>query len=136
MKDADAIQSRASEDWILWLFVLVLTGSLSLNVWLGLQVLGTRRQIALLNPPHAIEATLGGSLFDLDLNTPDGKQTKISMASRSRPLVLYIFSPTCKWCDLNLVQIRDLAETENRKFDFIGISTTGLGLEQYLKNSS
>jgi hypothetical protein len=135
MRGTDALHVRKSHDRILWLFFFVFTGSLSLNVCLGLELLGVHRQIALLSFPHRIEAAVGGSSFDLDVSRSDGKDAKINLVSPSRPIVLYIFNPTCIWCRLNLAAIRDLAGREKQKFEFIGISTTGRGLDQYLAKS-
>jgi hypothetical protein len=46
--------------------------------------------------------------------------------------VVYVFSPNCKWCNRNLENIKALAETVKEKFQFIGLSVTDRGLQEYV----
>jgi hypothetical protein len=49
--------------------------------------------------------------------------------------VLYVFSPTCKWCAKNLANIKKLYALKHTSFEFIGVSLESDNLQQYIKSS-
>ena len=52
--------------------------------------------------------------------------------SYDKPTVLYVFSPTCAWCDRNLDNVRYLAEQIENDYVFRSISLVEEGLRDYV----
>jgi peroxiredoxin len=50
-----------------------------------------------------------------------------------RPVVLYVFSPSCIWCERNLENARRLAAHVAGKYEFIAVALDGKNLSEYLK---
>jgi peroxiredoxin len=48
------------------------------------------------------------------------------------PSVLYVFSPKCQWCDLNLENVKALAKMTDGKYRFIGLSLLDDKLQEYI----
>lgn len=104
--------------------------SLSLNVWQG--ALLRSRHISY--SPHSLSAnaaerTLGGQPRFTHLIDLAGHPTDLRPAHN---LLIYMFSPTCKWCDRNLVCIQDLVQQIAPQYQVIGLVQSPDGVAQYL----
>ncbi|MCS6806944.1 MAG: hypothetical protein RMM98_09760 [Acidobacteriota bacterium] len=110
--------------------LVLLAVSLSLNVHLGWRV----RQLenAFGSPGNSIFLSIGMTVPPVMATDLKGKQETISYAGYSMPTVLYIFSPTCVWCDLNTENIKTLVAFSRNTFRFIGLSLTEAELQEYL----
>ncbi|MEP7340710.1 MAG: TlpA disulfide reductase family protein [Acidobacteriota bacterium] len=64
----------------------------------------------------------------------DGEEKTIACAAGDQPTVLYIFSPTCVWCDRNLDNVRALKGKIEQSHKFIGISLSSAGLNDYMNS--
>lgn len=110
-------------------YLLVLTLSLSGNVYLG-------RQAVILNhlktaSSSSAEGKTGEHLDSLTVQTIAGTPSSIQF-SNQQDTVVYIFSPACHWCALNLSNIRSLVRQRNGTLNFIGISITSDGVREYV----
>lgn len=47
--------------------------------------------------------------------------------------MVYIFDPSCGWCNRNLTNIRDLATAKGGEFTFVGLSLSSKTLKEYLQ---
>ena len=130
METADPAVERANRSiWIDAVLVLFLAASLALNVVLGWEVQALRAQL-----PRS-EARTGMKVLDLHVRTTTGETDTLSLRN-THGTVLYIFRPGCKWCEANLPNIQSLGKLEGRQQTFLGISTTDVGLVDYLQRSA
>jgi len=106
--------------------MMIVAASLGLNVFLGLKL----RHYSLRDRGELLEGTFVPDLVVTDL---DGKTQRLIFAKSSAPVVLYVFSPYCGWCDRNLANVAALAESVTGRYNFIGISLSHEGLEEYVK---
>jgi hypothetical protein len=107
--------------------------SLSLNVWLGAVVRSNRLPVHSLTPAtRMVEAATGGQSRFSSVRDLDGHPFSLS-SSHNR--LIYIFSPTCKWCEKNLVSIQNLASQIAPKYDIVGIVQRPDQMTKYLASS-
>ncbi len=117
----------SAELWTSLLCVLLL-GSVALNVVLSTEL-----------------KTLQFSLmqFETGGNLPEGAEvpalTAIELLSGEtvtltydKPTIVYVFSPTCVWCDRNLDNVRYLAKQVENDYVFHSISLVEDGLREYV----
>ena len=99
--------------------LLLLAMSLVLNVavvwWL---VNGRGLAAARQNSP---DVEVGSSLQPIVGISPGGAQMAVASGTDERPVVLYVFSPSCAWCNRNLDSIEALYHSVRGRFDFVGI---------------
>ncbi len=103
----------------------VLTASLSLNVALGWRLRGASPS---LKRGGVQEQSLLPEIPAVDAN---GRRVVLSFAE-SRGTVLYVLSPSCRWCQKNSANIRALAAARGGDLRFVGLSTRRDRLPQYL----
>lgn len=48
------------------------------------------------------------------------------------PVVLYLFRPTCPWCERNLDNLRTILAAERYRYRLIGVSLDAAGVRAYL----
>jgi hypothetical protein len=73
----------------------------------------------------------GDKLPPLRGTSLDGRPITETFARRT---VLYIFSPTCSWCERNLNNARAIAGGAGSRYQFVAVSTTDTGLEDYVRS--
>lgn len=103
--------------------LLLLVVSLGLNVYLGVRVFraGPQRN----QPPIGLEA--GTRLPPITARTTDNNSYTLSYGTDPRPTVLYTFSDTCKWCDLNSDNWDELVSRKKEEFRFVALSVAPAG---------
>lgn len=105
---------------------VLLAASIALNY-------GQYRQIRNLRPKNAIHASLEGTTAPaLRLTDVNGKIVPINYSDDRHPTVLYVMSPACSWCRANHDNVKYLAAHAGGRFRFIGVSTFGTGLPEYI----
>ena len=70
---------------------------------------------------------------DLTVRDPGGREVTIRFASQQLPIVLYVFSPSCKWCIYNSTLVNATARQTTGRFVFIGVSLSEGGLAEFTK---
>src|SRR5262245_53228090 len=104
-----------SEGASLMVLLLVLGGSLTLNVWLGWTVK------AQLRPAPIGGIKIGSLVKDLPARVVGGADTTLKLAA-NRPSVLYYVSPTCGWCERNYESVLAVAgSSAGENFAWYGI---------------
>jgi hypothetical protein len=128
MLNSASVKFLKTHGSLLFLF-LVLSGSLALNIVLGLKlqrhptttrVVGVRERVQL----DAIPVVDG-----------NGTNLTIKFDDR-RPTVLYILAPHCPWSARNRANIEALAAAAKSGYTFIGLSNTDTGFREYVAGGS
>lgn len=85
--------------------LVMLIGSLGLNVYLGI----ARNRASLTNPNLRSPIAEGTRAPTFEGTTLSGVPVTIDYTREQRTTLLYVFSPTCHWCEKNLANIRAIA---------------------------
>lgn len=109
---------------------LLLAVSLALNVALGWSLWALRRSAA----EASQSGPVGGALSIVSLWDLNGDQREVHFDS-GKPTVIYVLSPTCRWCDRNMDNIKALANARSETFRFVGLSLDERGLREYVQRS-
>ncbi|AFL89394.1 hypothetical protein Terro_3172 [Terriglobus roseus DSM 18391] len=64
---------------------------------------------------------VGQELASLHVITSDGRAISLPLRTSGKQTVLYVLSPTCKWCKLNQKTINSLSQQSNGRFQVIGL---------------
>jgi hypothetical protein len=115
----------------LYLIVLLL-GSLSLNVYLGWTVSRLKRSPP--SPQASVKLLPGMSVQPVKAMSLSGNPETISYSDSVKPTVFYVFSPTCIWCERNSQNINAIVNLKGDSFRFIGVSLATEGLSTYMES--
>lgn len=115
-------------DVCLWLFVLALFGSISLNL-----VLANRLRVAnaLIVAPAGL---ISGDSIREGLKVTDLQGSKrLLKPSPTKPTLLYVFSPLCRYCEANEAAIQSLIHQTDRRVTPVLLALTSSNLNDYIK---
>ncbi|HSE49484.1 MAG TPA: hypothetical protein VLA96_09790 [Terriglobales bacterium] len=107
--------------------MILLTGSLALNVWLGLSM---QKQAA-----GRHDSVIGRRVTPFRVMDSENRALELEFSKEQRPVVLYVLSPTCQWCEANLPAITALANNTKSRYRFVGLSLSDTRLEASTGNS-
>jgi hypothetical protein len=97
-------------------FVLaLLAASLGLNVWLGLKVRGGPAR------PPVPQLKAGDALPSFEVVDAGRQPSSLPGGADGRPVVLYVFTRTCPWCEKNLPAVEALAAQRADSYRFVGL---------------
>jgi peroxiredoxin len=114
-------------------FLLVLlAGSLALNVYLGWSVKRLGAAAAGV-PPAPVKLSAGAAVGPVTATDLGGKQETIGYVDSDKPTVFYVFSPACVWCERNAQNINAVA-ARGESFRFVGLSLSDEGLTEYVQS--
>lgn len=109
------------------LVLLMLAGSLSLNVYLAVALRGRPER-----GPEVRPLAVGTRLPMLVGRALDGMPLTGKRDSDSRDIAVYVFSRSCSWCEKNMNNIRTLVQRKFAQYRFLGVSTGPTdGLSEY-----
>ena len=77
---------------------------------------------------------VGAKVPPLDVVDLSGKRSKLVYSDTSKPTVLYIFRPSCIWCQRNAGALRELAERASDQYRIVGISLSSKGLADFVQS--
>lgn len=101
------------------------------NLALMLQNQQLKRDLALRTETMRLKP--GDPLPPLRGLDPSGRQLTIRYDDPSRETILFVFSPGCRWCELNMANWRVLLEAlDERHYRFVFVSVDPRGVQQYL----
>lgn len=110
--------------------LMLLIASLSLNVYLGWKVKrGTPS-----DSQNTVKLSPGMTVQPMTAMNLGGKQETISYAEHGKPTVIYVFTPSCSWCDRNNQNIKTIVGLKRESFRFIGLSLADDGLSGYVES--
>ena len=112
--------------------VALLIVSLSLNVYLGWRLKRSKSPSA--GPQKAVKLLPGMAVQPIIAAGLDGKQETITYAADGKPTVIYVFTPTCPWCERNSGNINTLVGLKGQSYRFIGLSLDNEGLSKYVES--
>jgi len=102
--------------------------SLGVNVYLGLVIVRPK------GGPSAHSMSVGAAFPALTLHDLSGKEVRVVWpSSDNKPTVIYIFSPTCIWCQRNLENFKAMGDPARSEYRFLPISLTSSGLSRYVQ---
>jgi peroxiredoxin len=85
-------------------------------------------------PPKARpQLQLGAKVPEFTATRIDGGP--LAVRYRAKPVILYIFSPACHWCERNLRNANALAVATRAEYEFVGLSLTDANLEKYVREN-
>ena len=104
-----------------WFLLVLLAVSLASNLILGI---GLLRNGAPATSPRELDVLKTGSRVPpLQVETLEGKPTTIRFDDMKTPTWVYVFTPSCAWCEKNLANLHKIAEVaKTGQFRLIGIS--------------
>jgi peroxiredoxin len=117
------------------LLLVLLAASLGLNVFQGVRFAGHTHSFGPQTTPPMPPLASGATAPPMSVQTLDGRQVRITYGEAARPTVLYVFKPSCAWCERNLQNLRHLVSERSDKFQFIGLSLEPDGLISYVRDS-
>lgn len=126
------VNDHVSGDLVATLTLLTLLAvSLALNVGLGWKV---KRLLPL---ARAVEGepgqiVIGSVLPPITARDSGGAAVKIPFDG-PLPTLIYVFVPTCVWCQRNFQNIQALARSLGGRYRVIGISLNRFGLQEHIK---
>lgn len=125
--DSDSQSSPVRGNRLDGFLLLLLVGSLSLNVYLGWKVKqgGLKQDIAKLSPGMKVDPVTAVGL--------DGQPVTISYNSTNKPTVFYVITPSCIWCRRNQANVDRIADMKATDFRFVGLSLAEPGLKEYVE---
>jgi peroxiredoxin len=112
------------------LFLLI--ASLGLNVYLGWTI--KRQKIGPAEPQTSVKVVPGTSVGQVNAVTLAGRQETINYGDTQKPTVLYVFTPTCSWCEKNSENINAIASQKAENFRFVGLSLSNIDLQSYIES--
>ena len=103
---------------------------------LGINLLLTRRVSALKNQVKVIRSELrlteGDKVPPITARDPQGNTAVFDYRTNKLPTVVFVISPTCKWCTQNIMNMRALVEKAGDRFQFVGFSLSSNKLHEYV----
>lgn len=113
-----------------WFLLILLAGSLSLNVYQGWKLKGKTASPPA--PPETKKLSAGMSIPVLSVTNTAGAPDAISY-SNAKPTVLYVFSPSCDWCQRNNANVNAIATLKDDSYRFVGLSLSDYQLLKYVE---
>jgi peroxiredoxin len=115
-----------------YLLISLLMLSIILNLFLVFEVKRLKSSLSLIqSETRNHQIMIGKSVPSLDVQDLDGKHFSIDYTSVSKPMILYVFSPDCHWCERNLQNIKYLYENTKNQYNFVGLSIEKESVAKY-----
>src|SRR5580765_2761232 len=110
----------SSRKHVFFLLVL-LAGTMAVNVVLALRIRSLERRSEIGTPPIP-KTILGARILPLHVSKIDGTPVTLDFTSSTQPTVLYVLNPKCHWCAANEENLTKLIQSAGSRFRFVGIS--------------
>jgi peroxiredoxin len=121
-----AENSTASRRFQDWAIIALLALSLGLNVYLA-------AKIRLLPRTAPASLTAGAKAPRLNVEDLNGRKMALEWNEDSRPTILYIFAPTCVWCQKNHDNLKLLVRSQKQAYRIVGLSLTDASVNDYIE---
>jgi hypothetical protein len=132
------VSQSKSRPWLLQgLLMTLLTVSVALNGILSWQVWHLKNNVpgpvpAPVSRPRAEnKLPVGASVPTIEAVDLNKEPATLEFNGSGVPTVLYVFSPKCQWCDLNLENVKALAKMTDGRYRFVGLSLLDDKLPEY-----
>jgi peroxiredoxin len=117
-----------ARSWAVQLLATALAVSLGANVWLMRRV----NDLAETTVPTPLQAGAGVPAFSAT-ELGQGRTDTVRYDGVDRPTVLYVFSPSCVWCERNLPNVKALVQQRGKAYRFVGLSLSAEGLAEHAR---
>jgi peroxiredoxin len=115
--------------WIGSLFIgLTLVVSLAINGLQGIRILKLEDELGAKG-----SLAEGAKVPDLRGKDPTGVDKHFVFRSSELPTLLYVFQPSCVWCQRNASSINSLVAQSAGKFQVVGLSLSSEGLTEFIE---
>lgn len=109
--------------------MVLLLASLALNIFLGVktQRLGYRLE----EQKSFGKIPVGAAVAPLHVFNVTDQQETINFGDSGKPTVVYVFSPSCVWCERNTESLKTLVGLKSDSFRFLAVSLMDTSLAKY-----
>src|SRR6266850_7926640 len=112
-----------------YLLATLLVASVIINVLQARKIEQLRYVEASLRADFQLQPNM--TLPPIEAKSLDGKTVLFPYGDNELPSVIYVLSPTCKWCENNQSNVEALFKGLQAKYRFIAISLEEDGLKSY-----
>ena len=105
--------------------------SVSINVLQGMRIASLEHQLE--SSATRGDLAIGTQVPGLEVTDLMGQPFRIEYQSAKVPTVLYVFSPSCTWCQRNGPALKELANGIRGHYRLIGISLSTDGVAEFIK---
>lgn len=128
------MQKTGGKQWQPYLMAGVMALSAIMNVLLILKVRSEQKFIVELKQQNRLQ--VGQEVPNIAGKTIDDKPIEVNFAAAHKPTILYVFTPTCGWCQRNFENMTTLRHGVEDRYVFVGISLTDKDVAEYVKAHS
>lgn len=108
----------------------LLVCSLGINLLLARRVVNLKSLVGTMKSEARLAA--GDKVPGITARDPQGNIAILDYRSASVPTVLFVISPTCRWCTQNIMNMRALNAQAGDRYRFVGLSLSSDKLSEYV----
>lgn len=128
-----AIQAKRRGMSVLLVVNIFLVLSILLNLALAWKVKSLEGSLLYLKSEAVL--SVGTLVPSIEAKDIENRPVTIAYTGEGPPVVLYIFTPECKWCTRNMENIKALTEQAGRNYRFVGLSLSSDKLREYVTDN-
>jgi len=122
--------SCGGERWLGGVLCLLTASSVAINILQGRRILALQDKLEDLS--MAGELPVGTRVPPLEATDLHARLVRIAYGDVSTPTVLYVFRPSCPWCERNNPSVLRLADAAGKSYRFLGISLSSEDLGEFV----
>lgn len=112
------------------LLAALLVVSLGINLLLVRRVASLKNHVATIRSESRLNA--GNKVPMITAKDPQGRSVVFDYRVNKLPTVVFVITPTCKWCTQNIMNMRTLVAKAGDRFQFVGFSLSSNKLHEYV----
>jgi len=116
---------------VIWAMMFIVALSLASNLYLAYTISNLAA-----NPTPKFSArvplSIGVSAPDISAKNLAGTDEKISFKEIDKPSIIYVFSPSCIWCNRNQENLETIIASKRATHRIIGVSLASEGVKEYV----
>jgi len=112
------------------LLAVLLVASLGINLLLVRKVASLKNRVATIRSESRLNA--GNKVPMIMAKDPQGRSVVFDYRVNKLPTVVFVITPTCKWCTQNIMNMRTLVAKAGDRFQFVGFSLSSNKLYEYV----
>ena len=116
---------------VIWAMMFIVALSLASNLYLAYTISNLAT-----NPTPKFSArvplSVGVSAPDITAKNLAGADEKISFKEGDKPSIIYVFSPSCVWCNRNQENLKTIIASKRATHRIIGVSLASEGVKEYV----
>ncbi len=112
------------------LLAALLVASLGINLLLVRRVGSLKNHVMTIRSESRLNA--GDKVPLITAKDPQGRVVVFDYRVNKLPTVVFVITPTCKWCTKNIMNMRTLVAKASDRFQFVGFSLSSNKLYEYV----